>query len=234
MSGEETKQIHCDLHMHSNYSFDSFMSPKFIIKSAKIRNTSIISVTDHGNMDIYLNEFTPERREQIFNEYGIFIVPGMEIKTNRGDVIGLFLNKEITSTTFSDVVAEIKDQDGIVMLPHPYHRDCDPRELIPEVDILETVNGRCRSQKNDQAVSLSESMNVPSVGGSDAHMYWEIGQIQTIISGSLPSHPVKTDVIELICESKRTVRGSPLPFLMTHGTSLATERVKTVLGLTNQ
>lgn len=234
MCKKETKQIHCDLHMHSSYSFDSFMNPKWIIKAARIRNLSVISVTDHGNMDIYLNEFSPETRERIFNEHGIFVVPGMEIKTNRGDVIGLLLNKEITSTTFSDVVVEIKNQDGIVMLPHPYHRDCDPRELISEVDILETVNGRCRSQKNDQAVSLGESMNIPTVGGSDAHMYWEIGQIQTVISGSLPDHPNKNEIIELIYESKRTVRGSPFPFLMTHGASLATERMKTALGLTNQ
>jgi predicted metal-dependent phosphoesterase TrpH len=234
MLEEGAKRIHCDLHIHSNYSFDSFMSARYIIKFAKVRDLSIISVTDHGNMDIYSNEFSPERREQIFDEHGIFVIPGMEIKTNRGDIIGLFINQEITSTTFSDAVVEIKEQDGIVIIPHPYHRDCDPRELITEVDILETVNGRCKNQKNDQAVILGESMNVPTVGGSDAHMYWEIGQIRTTISNSLPDQPIKNDVIELICESERTVRGSPFPFLMTHGASLVTERMKSVLGLTDQ
>jgi len=37
-----------------------------------------------------------------------------------GDIIGLFIEKEIKARSAMEVVREIKEQGGLVMLPHPY------------------------------------------------------------------------------------------------------------------
>lgn len=45
---------------------------------------------------------------------------GSEISTERGEVIGLFLSEEIISRNFLEVIDLIKEQGGIVVLPHPF------------------------------------------------------------------------------------------------------------------
>lgn len=228
LGGERRTTVDCDLHMHSNYSFDSFMDPKNIIRAAKVRGLSVISVTDHGTMDVYSEEFASETLDRILEEHGILVVKGMEIKTDVGDVIGLFLEEEIDATAFGDVVAAIRDQDGIVVLPHPFHRNAHPRDLVDEVDLLEVRNGRCRSRQNEKATDLATETETPAIGGSDAHMYWEIGKVYTALSTadgdgrdglrkSLPS------------DTEREIRGSPLPYPVTRGVSFASGKLKRLL-----
>ena len=220
----------CDLHMHSTYSFDSIMSPRNIVRCCSLRNLSLISVTDHDTMEIYQNEFSTERRTEILETHGTRIIPGMEVNTDRGDIIGLFLDSEITAREFSNVISQIRAQDGLVLLPHPYYRNGDPRELIPDIDIIEVVNGRCKSDLNDRAANLAEECCLPTIGGSDAHIYWEIGHIHTHFddtSGTLRQEELTK---ELLIDSERDIRGSPLPFYMTHGVSYASGRLKRLLG----
>nr|WP_243687478.1 hypothetical protein [Methanobacterium formicicum] len=47
------------------------------------------------------------------------VIVGSEIGTERGEVIGLFLSEEIVSHRLVEVVDEIREQDGLVVLPHP-------------------------------------------------------------------------------------------------------------------
>ncbi|WP_281280697.1 PHP domain-containing protein [Natronomonas salsuginis] len=213
--------------MHSKYSFDSFMSPNRIIYTAKIRDLSVISVTDHGNMDIYANEFSRENRERILEKHGVFVIPGMEIETNRGDIIGLFLDKEVSGNGFESVVEQIREMDGIVVLPHPYHRDCDPADLLSHIDLIEVVNGRCKSVQNERAGELGDENDVPIIGGSDAHMYWEVGQIRTVLSNEASDS--NYDKTALLLDAEREVSGSPLPYLLTHGISFVSGRLKNLV-----
>ena len=54
----------------------------------------------------------------------IAVIRGEEVKTDtQGEVIGLFLHEEIPrGLTFGDTIAAIKEQGGIVYLPHPFDR----------------------------------------------------------------------------------------------------------------
>ena len=45
---------------------------------------------------------------------------GSEISIKRGEVIGLFISEEIISKNFLEVIDGIKDQSGLVVLPHPF------------------------------------------------------------------------------------------------------------------
>lgn len=57
--------------------------------------------------------------------------------------MGLFLSREIVSRRSLEVVADIHDQGGIAILPHPYayHQDLTP-ELLQQLDGVEIYNGR--------------------------------------------------------------------------------------------
>ena len=52
------------------------------------------------------------------------VIPGEEVKTDdQGEVIGLFLEREIPrGMSFADTIAAIREQGGLVYVPHPFDR----------------------------------------------------------------------------------------------------------------
>lgn len=101
--------------------------------------------------------------------------------TEKGEVTGLFLSKEIKPGHFQDVIAEIKAQGGMVIVPHPFDglRRSAFRitaEYAGLVDVIEGFNSRCVFQRyNTKALEFAVQHNLPVVGGSDAHYPSEIG-----------------------------------------------------------
>jgi len=81
---------------------------------------------------------------------GVRVIVGEEIKTNQGEIIGLFLNEEIKpGLDPMETVLRIKEQGGIVYIPHPF----DPfkinrlkrsalMQIIDHVDIIEVFNAK--------------------------------------------------------------------------------------------
>ncbi len=163
-----------DFHTHTKYSLDGYVNPKMLVKIAAKRGLSGIAVTDHntikGGVEAKKYE-TPK----------IEVIVGSEILTDRGEVIGLFLRDEITSTSFSDVVDEIRAQGGVVVLPHPFDRV--RRTAVhptPEdtrfIDSIEIFNSRCvRQIYNDLSANFAAKNDLKIIAGSDAHFENEIG-----------------------------------------------------------
>ncbi|UCG69423.1 MAG: PHP domain-containing protein [Thermoplasmata archaeon] len=210
-----------DLHIHSRYSYDSMMSPKLILKFAELRSLNVISVTDHETMEIYRKEFKPDNLRKL-NERNFFVIPGMEVRTEMGDVTGLFLNHEIKSRSFFEVLDEIRVQDGLAILSHPYRRKQDPENIIDHFDLIEVLNGRCRKNENRKASIISDKYDKPYITGSDAHMWWEIGNVYTKIVSHRDDKIEIDDMEELrniLLNKDKTIKGMVLPFYLTHGFS---------------
>jgi len=74
-----------DLHCHSQYSYDSIAKIEEIIKEAETKGLDAVAVTDHDNA----------RAWKEIKKTDFPIILGEEIKTNKGDVLGLFLKQEI-------------------------------------------------------------------------------------------------------------------------------------------
>ncbi|MFA6654058.1 MAG: PHP-associated domain-containing protein, partial [Candidatus Delongbacteria bacterium] len=163
-----------DTHIHSKYSHDSLSDPVRILKVARKRRLDAISITDHGTMQAYSSGF---------HSSDPLVIPGMEAKTNRGDIIGLFLNEPLKGADFFEICDQIRNQEGIVVLPHPYRRSCDPVELVSHVDLIEVLNSRSRKQENARALALSHRFDASPITGSDAHTYFEIGRAVTEVDG---------------------------------------------------
>ena len=87
-----------------------------------------IAVTDHNVFGGALEAVGHARDRELI------VIPGEEVKTDgQGEVIGLFLQHEIPrGLSFADTIAAIREQDGIVYVPHPFdrlHAIPDPRTL---------------------------------------------------------------------------------------------------------
>jgi predicted metal-dependent phosphoesterase TrpH len=209
--------MNLDLHIHSKYSYDSFTGLKSILKISKRRGIQVISITDHNTMEAY-NEL-----QKFPKQDDILIIPGMEIKTELGDIIGLFLQNEIKSRTFIEVIDEIDEQDGVSVLPHPYRRGCDPVDLALKVDLVETFNARSTNDENWKAQELCDRVKKVPITGSDAHLCLEVGRAITQIN-------INVDDVEslkkIILKSERRCKGIITPYFISHGSSFFAARLK--------
>ncbi|MCW3138527.1 MAG: PHP domain-containing protein [Methanophagales archaeon] len=158
-----------DLHIHSKYSFDSILEPKKIIKVAKKRGLDGVAITDHNTIKGSLEA------KKINEDEDFLVIVGSEISTEAGDIIGLFLSEEIKSRNSIEVIEEIKEQGGIVVLPHPYRGHKLNEELIEKIDAIEVFNARSSKIENERSVKLAERYDKPVIAGSDAHFSSEIG-----------------------------------------------------------
>jgi predicted metal-dependent phosphoesterase TrpH len=113
-----------------------------------------------------------------------YIIVGEEILTLDGEVIGFFLSQEIPSKlSMKETVAQIKSQDGLICIPHPYDRlrfsvfkDQVFDDIMPQVDIIEAFNARSLSPgSSKRAWQLARKYGKPASAGSDAHTLPEIG-----------------------------------------------------------
>ena len=158
-----------DMHIHTRYSKDALITVDDLV-DVYMETGIVVAVTDHNTTDAW----------EHVRMKGIPFIPGEEIDTGEGEVIGLFLNECIPKGLgFNETVDRIREQGGLVYCPHPFDRFrkcvCD-EERIARCDIVEVFNSRCLLQRfNDQALSVAERFNLLKGVGSDAHFRFEIG-----------------------------------------------------------
>ena len=175
--------IKIDLHVHSKYSHDSFTPIDKIIKFAKKVGLDGIAITDHNTIEGAL-EATRHKNEDIK------IIIGSEITLNNGgEILGLFLNEDVRSGSFNEVFDQIKAQDGIIILPHPFRRIKKTIEKIgsddlSKIKIIEGLNASNFPDENEEALKFSKNKSLIMIAGSDAHFYSIIGQAYTIFSNN--------------------------------------------------
>ncbi len=107
---------------------------------------------------------------------------GEEVKTNEGEVIGLFITRSIRPRQSPEAtIDEIHQMGGLAMLAHPLdrrrasfapHRVVD---LAPRVDIIETYNAWSHPSDNAAAAQLCTELGKVAATGSDAHHPRELG-----------------------------------------------------------
>ena len=168
--------ITADLHIHTAYSVDSVSGLEQIIEHCCQIGINCLAVADHNTIAgaIKMQELAPFR-----------IIVAEEILTSDGEVIGLFLKKEIPAKlTMEKTIARIKEQNGLVCIPHPYDtlrfsafRNQALESIMPQIDIVEVFNARSLFPGgSDKARLLAQKHNKLASAGSDAHIASEVGR----------------------------------------------------------
>lgn len=176
-----------DLHCHSYYSNDAVSSPEKLLESALKKGLDGIALTDHDTIVGWKAATTAAKK------MGALLIFGEEIKTKRngktiGDILGLFLKKEIKSREPFEVIKEIKTQGGIVIIPHPFHFPENFRDNLEKyaelIDGVEVFNARMPFYfPNKKALKFAEKYNLAMTASSDAHYWREAGDGYTIAEG---------------------------------------------------
>jgi predicted metal-dependent phosphoesterase TrpH len=164
--------------MHTSWSHDCSVEPTELVDHAVAQGLGAIAVTDHNVFGGALEAADYARDRELV------VIPGEEVKTNgQGEVIGLFLEREIPrGLDIADAIAAIREQGGLVYLPHPFdrmHAIPDPRTLhrhLADVDVFEVYNARLLFETyNDEALRFAQKYNLTMGAGSDAHVLQGVG-----------------------------------------------------------
>lgn len=178
-------KMRLDLHIHTEHSFDSKIDIKSLLLSAREKGLDAIAICDHDTISAIglARKFSG----------GITIIPGMEISSQEGPhIIGLFLKDEIISRNLLDIIDEIHNQDGLVLLPHPFRPRCgfihgmekdhtfageEIATTMAKIDLIEVVSfGSSIEELSDTDRFLKFYPNIPQVAASNAHSLHEVGK----------------------------------------------------------
>jgi hypothetical protein len=120
------------------------------------------------------------------SKYGIVIIPGVEVATPQGDIIGLFIYDLPPQGHLNEAALFIRDSGGISYLPHPM-RGCSLDEVdLALIDLVEVFNARCSREQNQGAAERFESSAIPRVWASDAHLVGDLGTSSILIESIEP------------------------------------------------
>ena len=173
--------INADFHIHTMFSPDSSMSPETLISKCIKTGLNCIAVTDHNTIQGAL---------KVASIAPFKVIIGSEIKSSQGEIIGLFLKEDIPpNKTALETVKLIKEQNGLVSVPHPFdtyrHNVITKNGLdsiIPYIDMLEVFNARnIRDIDNQKAMDFAIENNLLICGVTDSHSVIEVGGTYTIM-----------------------------------------------------
>ena len=168
--------LRVDLHVHTSHSHDSAAPVRSVLERCRQAGLGLVAITDHNNIRGAL-----EAREA-----GVFpVIVGEEIKSSRGDIIGLFLEEAVPKGLPPvETAKRVKEQGGLVGVPHPFDRVRPTAmglrallDVLPYVDFLEGYNGHTLlAADNRKGQDFAESHGLPTVASSDAHSALELGR----------------------------------------------------------
>ncbi len=173
LKGFNAAAMKFDLHIHSHLSYDSLSSINAIVQYARKRDLRGIAITDH-------NISASDTIVRTDLDSDLWIIKGNEVKTDIGDIIGLFISGPLRNTKANALIDEIHDQGGIAVLAHPFkYRRNYPPLLLEKLDAVEVINSRwidLGSLKANPAVDQLLATVKGRSAGSDAHFPFEVGR----------------------------------------------------------
>ncbi len=101
-----------DMHVHSRYSADSLITLEDIVFYTKERGLDGVAITDHDRLDGAL---------KIAAKTELFIIPGIEVSSADGHILGLNVNEPISGRLGAqETVDRIHYAGGIAVACHPF------------------------------------------------------------------------------------------------------------------
>lgn len=170
--------IRADLHVHSTYS-DGRASPAEIIYASIERGINAVAITDH---DTFAGS-TAAKNLSAGN--AILVVPGVEVRTDRGDVL-LYCENEIDFPKRLDLLIDRATREGCLLVPaHPFDLTRfgigDAIFEYKEWAAIEVWNSSSTKGANRKAINATRLLNKPGIANSDAHVIGEIASAYNVI-----------------------------------------------------
>ena len=189
-------RVRADLHVHTTYSSDSVITPKELVFYAKKRGLTAVAVTDHNQVESAL---------KIAKETNFLIIPGTEVSSLHGHIVGLNVSERIPKGLATDeTVDRIHEAGGIAIACHPFVllKGSIGKHVSGKFDAVETINASAFpfNKATRKANQLAERLRLPKVAGTDAHYGPVIGQAYTLIDSEANVEAVVKAIANGQCE----------------------------------
>jgi len=171
MSTRHPGWVRVDCHLHTAVSGDAVTTIDELAERVGQERLDVVFITDHN--------VTAGAVAAIERGIGARIIVGEEIRTTKGDVIGLFITERVPYVLpLAEAIGQIRAQQGLVYLPHPFDPGRSTLELASThqlcadglADVVEVFNAKIEDQElNRQAARLAAHFDLPGGAGSDAH-----------------------------------------------------------------
>jgi len=172
-------RIKLDMHTHTQYSRDSRSGLDAFARRSAEAGLGAVCVTDH---DTAAGGLRLAHMDVPFT-----VIPGEEVTTRDGELVGLFLQRDVPARLSAEETAKrIREQGGLVYVPHPFSRNrlrhlrqaaLDRLVEAKLVDAIEIFNAReISAASNAHAAAFAVRHGLPGGVGSDAHRLAEIGR----------------------------------------------------------
>jgi predicted metal-dependent phosphoesterase TrpH len=173
--------VRVDLHSHTMWSGDSTTTIDELEAAVVEAGLDVLCITDHHAV-----RGAAELAARWADGAGpCRVIVGEEMRTHAGEIIGLFLTERIPfGTPPADAAQAIRDQGGLVYIPHPF----DPmRRNMAEpalrglaeaglVDAVEVLNAKTSlASLNRRATEFAAEFDLAAGAGSDAHVPLALG-----------------------------------------------------------
>jgi len=188
-----------DLHIHTVYSYDGTASVPTVLARAKQVGLDVIAITDHDEIMGALRAF------EMAPEFGIEVIPSIEITTAERDLLALFVTQKIKPGRWLiETILDVGEAGGICIAPHPMARGTAMKSLsgpsiLRALDHpvasrilvgIETYNATILDRESNLLAQKlwAECPSVAQVGNSDAHILQAIGSGATEFLGNTAAH----------------------------------------------
>ena len=188
-----------DIHIHTTMSLDSTVRVEELPSIIRQRGLDGVAITDH-------DKFSDEHVE------GVIIIPGIEVSTREGHLLGLGYVGEISpGLSVDETVRTIHNRGGLAILAHPYdviRGGIRPAQVTERLDGIESINSKAQPYRLSKylAEKASKRLGIPTFGGSDSHIPETIGDAYTLIESRSKSIE---DILNALREGRVKPRGGP-------------------------
>ena len=211
-----------DLHIHSLAS-DGVSGVADILQRAEATGLDVIAITDHERIDAGVAARLMAQARGL----RLQVIPGEEISTRGGHLLGLFLTERIPPwRSLKWTVAKVHEQGGLAIVAHPLvpyplcasgrsvHRLLAEPDPMYHPDGVEAFNPTTAGSRWGRRVpAFVEELGLAALGSSDAHRADDVGRAVTTFPGHTPE-----DLRRAILERSTGWQGEAYPFRTQLGT----------------
>lgn len=189
-------QLKIDIHVHTNYSYDSIIKPEEVVFYAQKRGLDGVAITDHDKIDCAL---------KMAKETNFLIIPGIEISSLDGHVLALNVQEPIQKgLSVDETVDRIHSLGGIAVACHPtsFFKGSLGERISAKFDAVEVINASAFPFKYSikQAQRIASRLGIAQVGGSDAHYGPEMGCAYTVVNAESEVEDIVKSISNGLCQ----------------------------------
>jgi len=175
-----------DLHIHTNFSYDGLPSPKEVVEAALLKKIDCIAICDHGEIKGAIEAVNFAKGKPIL------VIPGIEVKSREGDILGLNLKEKIPDHfSAKETIEKIIKLGGLPVIAHPFDFFLYFKRIENFVSFfqergvaIEVLNASLFFNfSNFEAQEFAKKYNLPFTAGSDSHSTEFIGKAYLEIPG---------------------------------------------------